>query len=127
MNGGSSAFPAPITTVNLFTGGGIATLSNLGGTGITTSTNTAGGLLMNGAGTLTLSGVNSYTGGTTVSTGTLSLTGSITDTATVIVNTNGTLSGAGDGTTTGVIAGPVSVNGGTLHAGLTAATRSNSL
>ena len=45
MNGGSIGDSvAPITTVNLLTGGGSATLSNLGGTGITTSTNAACGI-----------------------------------------------------------------------------------
>ena len=62
---------APITNVNLVTNSNqTATLTNLGGTGIN-----GAGLTMNGAGTLTLAGSNSYSGSTTVSSGTLIVTG----------------------------------------------------
>ena len=65
------------------------------------------------AGTWTLSGINPYTGNTTVAGGTLLVDGQLTCvTNSVAVNSGGTLGG------TGVIAGPVSVNyGGTLAPG----------
>ncbi len=78
-------------------------LSSSGGT--LTLADTAGG------GKLTLSGANTYTGATTVSSGTLQVDGAIASGA-VAVQSGGTLDGAG------VIAGPVMVNsGGTLNAG----------
>lgn len=57
-----------------------------------------------GAGTLTLSGVNTYTGPTTVSAGALRITGSLANTA-VTVGASGTLSG------TGTIGGATTING----------------
>ena len=64
-----------------------------------------GGLSLTDAGTLILSGTNSYTGGTTVSAGTLqgtttSLQGSITNNATLVFNqaTDGTYAGTINGT-----------------------------
>ncbi|MBC7783298.1 MAG: autotransporter-associated beta strand repeat-containing protein, partial [Burkholderiales bacterium] len=87
-----------------------------------------------GTGTLSLSGANSYTGATTANagqlnvsgahsngttgnyainnTGTLNLTGSLGGSAPVSVNGGGTLLGGGNGSTTGVISGPVAVAGG---------------
>ncbi|WP_395352767.1 autotransporter-associated beta strand repeat-containing protein [Variovorax sp. UC122_21] len=71
---------------------------------------TGGSIVKVGAGTLTLSGANSYTGGTTVAAGTLSVTnksGSATGTGAVQVQSGATLAG------TGTIAGTVTVaNGG---------------
>ena len=59
-----------------------------------------------GSGVLTLSGNNSYGGGTTVNAGTLSITGALTSAANaVIVASGGTLGG------NGTIAGPVAVSG----------------
>jgi fibronectin-binding autotransporter adhesin len=56
-----------VTNVSLAPNGGdTPTLMNLGGAGIN-----AAGLAMNGFGTLTLDGVNSYTGGTAINTGIL--------------------------------------------------------
>ena len=59
-----------------------------------------------------LSGTSTYTGTTTINSGaTLSLTGKLGATATT-VNTGGTLSGFGNGTTTGVIGSSVTAQGG---------------
>ena len=74
-----------------------------------------------GAGTLTLSGANSYSGGTTISNGTLLATNttlSATGTGAVTVSSGATLGG------TGTASGAVTVNsGGFIRAGLSGSTR----
>jgi len=60
-----------------------------------------------GAGTLTLSGINSYTGTTTVSTGTLQVQGSIAPSSGLTVNRGATLSGNGSITGTTINAGGI--------------------
>uniref|UniRef100_UPI004039C8D5 autotransporter-associated beta strand repeat-containing protein n=1 Tax=Variovorax sp. BK018 TaxID=3450241 RepID=UPI004039C8D5 len=76
---------------------------------------TGGSLVKVGGGTLTLTGANTYTGGTTVSGGTLSVdnqSGSATGTGAVQVQSGGTLAGSGS------IAGAVTIGkGGVLSAG----------
>ncbi len=88
----------------------------------------AGFIVKTGGGTLTLSGVNIYTGGTIISNGTLlvtSTTGSGTGTGTVTVNSGATLGGGG------IISGAVTVNSGGTFApgvnGISTLTLSNSL
>jgi autotransporter-associated beta strand protein len=91
----------------VFTGNGDVTVSGA----ILKSTSTAPvGLVKDGAGTLTLTAINTYTNGTTVNGGTLQVNGSL---AIGRVNvTDGTLGG------TGTIAGPVAISsGGTLAPG----------
>ncbi|HKM88691.1 MAG TPA: autotransporter-associated beta strand repeat-containing protein, partial [Xanthobacteraceae bacterium] len=100
---------------------------------------TGGSLVMDGTGTLTLTGSNTYSGGTTVTAGTVqlgdggaagSIVGNVTDNATFVVDLSGTLtlgslsgSGAfqqiGTGTTiltqSGSFSGTVMISAGTLQ------------
>jgi autotransporter-associated beta strand protein len=107
---------------------GAGTVTNAGGatatltTGADNTSTAFSGIIQNGAsaialtksgtGTLTLSGVNTYTGITTVNAGTLSVTGDISTSSGVTVNTGGTLNG------TGSVSGVTVNNGGTLAPGL---------
>ena len=68
MNPGVNYTGTPTYT---FTGGAPVTSATPGG--ITLATNTSGGLTKEGAGILTLSGANTFTGGTVVNAGTLAL------------------------------------------------------
>jgi autotransporter-associated beta strand protein len=65
----------------------------------------SGSLLLDGAGTLTLSGANTYSGDTTVRSGVLILNGSLAGTSDVVVETDGILKGIGR------IGGSLSVSG----------------
>ena len=95
--------------------GAAASDTTIGGI-ISDTTSTA--LTKTGAGTLTLTGANTYRGGTTVNAGTLFVnnsTGSGTGTGAVTVNGSGTLGGSG------TITGAVTVGaGGTINGGGTA-------
>ena len=75
------------------TGGGIIDTNNFS-TAINVGISGAGGLTKAGAGTLTLTGGNSYNGNTTVSAGTLYLTGSLSNSA-ATVEDNATIGGNG--------------------------------
>ncbi|WP_160311513.1 autotransporter outer membrane beta-barrel domain-containing protein [Rhodopirellula islandica] len=84
-------------TINVANGQAMTIADTIGG-------NAGGGIVKSGAGTLTLSGANSYTGGTTVSAGelignTTSLQGNIDNDAAVQFNQ------AADGTYSGVVSG----------------------
>jgi fibronectin-binding autotransporter adhesin len=64
-----------------------------------------------GTGTLTLSAANSYAGGTNISDVGVVVTGSLSTSGLVTVNSGGILSGAGNGTSTGLV-GSVALNSG---------------
>jgi autotransporter-associated beta strand protein len=69
-----------------------------------------GKLVKTGAGNTVLSGINTYTGTTTVDAGTLSVNGSIASSSLTTVNSGGTLGGNG-------FVGDTLINGGTLAPG----------
>lgn len=69
---------------------------------------TVGGINKNGAGTLLLSGSNTYTGATNVNAGALKVDGYLGSSSAVTVAANATLSGSG------TIGGSTTVNGGTV-------------
>ncbi len=107
--GPNTALTPIITVTN--TGGTIFSGAIGGGTGI--------GLTKAGINTLTLSGVNTYDGPTTVNAGTLLVNapGSLASGSTVTVNSGATLGGSG------TINGPVTVaSGGSIGAGSSAGT-----
>jgi autotransporter-associated beta strand protein len=102
----------PGTTLGSIAGAGTFTLTSKALTVGSNNTSTevsgsitgdGGSLVKVGTGTLTLSGINTYTGGTTINAGTLAVNGSLA--SGVIANINGTLSGVG------TINGPVIVSG----------------
>jgi len=101
------------------------TMNNAGATSVSAILGGAVALDKSGAGTLTLSGANTYTGATTVSAGALQLDGSTASGSTVAIGTSGTLTGTGtvNGNATltgggiinkssGAIAGTLGVTGG---------------
>ena len=120
-NPGTDYTSAPAVTL---IGGAPTTAAGLGTA--TFATNVSGGLTKNGTGTLTLSGVNTYTGLTTVSNGTLALTGgaAIADTgavtvanvaaATLLLNNSETIGSLSGG---GVAGGTVSLGANMLTTG----------
>jgi outer membrane autotransporter protein len=85
----------------------------------------SGSLVKTGSSTLTLSGVNTYTGDTTVNAGTLAINGAMGGTigsSNVLVNLNGTLTG----TNNAIIGNEVTING-TLLGQVNEVVRMNSL
>lgn len=94
FNGGAfrvtgTAFTSTARTVTLGAGGGTFDVANAANTFALSQVLTGtGGLNKTGAGTLTLSGINTYTGATTVSAGTLIIEGSV---ASSTITNNGTL------------------------------------
>ena len=95
--------------------------------GSNNATSIFGGVIQNGAattvaltkigsGTLSLTGNNTYTGATTVAAGKLNVTGSLAAGSAVIVNGGGMLGGSGNGVSTGIVNGPVTVAGGSSAA-----------
>ena len=112
------------TTAGSFEGAGQFNLGSktltVGGNGLSTTVSgviadggvgTGGALVKTGAGTLTLSGINTYTGATTVNAGVLVVNGSIATSSGVTVNTSGTLAGIG------AVGATTVASGGTLAAG----------
>ena len=102
-------------TVTLF-GGGYSSAATLGTATITA--NVSGGLTKQGAGTLTLSGANTYTGNTTINAGTLDIVQATIATNSTVTVTNGAvlqLDFAGTNVVTGFVTNGVSAGPGVYN------------
>ena len=128
FNGGTLNTTATFSSARDVTLSGAGTINTDGATTFTESgvISSTGGLTKSGTGILVLSGTNTYTGGTTVSTGTLqgtttSLQGNITNNATVAFSqaTTGTYSDiiSGTGAVTKADTGTVIVTGANTYSG----------
>ena len=123
-NGGAIVANGAAITHNVAltgTGGVFNTTANTSVSGAISGT---GGLWKNGTGTLTLTGVNTYTGNTNVEAGKLVVNGSLASSVRILKNgtLGGTLSIAGNLTNLGILApgnspGTVTVNGNYFEAG----------
>ena len=112
----STIFMPNLITANVQSGGAIIDTTNFNIT-IAQNLSGVGALTQLGSGTLTLSGNDSYAGGTVISNGALNVTGNLSGGGTVVVTALGSLSGSGE------IAGAVSVlPGGTLSPGAASGT-----
>ncbi|MCB1275555.1 autotransporter-associated beta strand repeat-containing protein [Prosthecobacter sp.] len=97
----------------------VATGSNLGNNDATIETAITGtgsaGIIKEGSQALVLSGTNTYLGATTINDGEINLRGSLSSGAVTVSEVGGTLanaavlSGSGDGVTTGIIGGTVTI------------------
>ncbi|SDG66878.1 autotransporter-associated beta strand repeat-containing protein [Dyella sp. 333MFSha] len=114
FNGGSLHTTGNIVTQRTLNLAGNATVVSDAGTSFTAAGAVVGngGLVKNGEGTLSITGVASHTGGTTVNEGTLVLSGNNTYTGGTVIN-GGTLSIASDANL-GDAANAVTLNGGNL-------------
>ena len=95
--------------------GDLPTITNIPNPAFTAGSKVA--LTKIGTGIQTLGGANTYTGATTINGGTLSITGSLDPNQAVAVNTGGTLSGAGDGASTGLVGNVTMAAGSSIAPG----------
>jgi len=102
----NSSAPAPAATLTIAPTSGVTTFSGILSDGVGDELS----LVKTGAGTQVLTGINNYTGATTVNGGTLSVNGSIASSSLTTVNPGGTLGGTGT-------VGDTLINGGTLAPG----------
>ena len=88
------------------------------------STSGTGGIILTGGGTLSLGGLNTYTGPTQVNQGTLSLAsgGSLTSSSAVTVGSSGTLTGAGTANGSVTVGGTIAPGSSTQIGQLTVGT-----
>jgi autotransporter-associated beta strand protein len=123
-NGGTIVANGAAITHNVALTGTGGVFNTTAATSVSGAIGGTGGLWKNGTGTLTLTGVNTYTGNTNVETGKLVVNGSLASSVRVLKNgtLGGTVSIAGNLTNLGILApgnspGTITVNGNYLEAG----------